>query len=328
MLKKSDYQKLLKMDFNEIAEFLGESAYKEQIDRFAPKMHGAQLLEASLLANLEGTFAKLKRISPPKLAVLIDEFLKRRDMADIKTILRAKYMGLDAAYAMGHIGGGGTLSREFMVQLLDEKSVSAIIEKLEFIDASYREQACTVFEEKKSLMALENVLDTFYYNNLLIQTKRIMGQGKLFKDFLLTEIVIRNLLTIIRLKRAGVKQEEIEPYIFFTENKKEDALFKKLLKATDLEGVFAFLAPTPYGRIIEAEIETYKKTGSLIELETRLNTYLLHKVITQARYNPLTLDVIFGYLFSKENEVRNLKTIIKGKQLDVPLDFIEKSIVI
>src|SRR3989344_7882952 len=63
LLDRQDYDKLIKMDFNEISGFLQETDYKKDIDRHAARFSGAQLLEKSVVSNLSSSFEKLKRIS-------------------------------------------------------------------------------------------------------------------------------------------------------------------------------------------------------------------------------------------------------------------------
>ena len=95
LLKKEDYHKILKMDFNEIAKLLGETTYKEAIDKLASTLAGADLLEAALNQNLSNSYEKLRRISSEELRLLINEYLKRKDIEDIKTIIRGKFTKID-----------------------------------------------------------------------------------------------------------------------------------------------------------------------------------------------------------------------------------------
>ena len=74
-------------------------------------------------------------------------------------------------------------------------------------------------------------------------------------------------------------------------------------------------------------IAEYKKSGSLIALETDLSKLLLRKSMMLLHQHPLSIDVILGYMFAKDVEVRNLRIIIKGKQLGLHEEFIEGQLV-
>src|SRR3989338_11558995 len=87
LFKKDDYQRMLKMGFSEIAKFLQESHYKNEVNQLATEYSGADLLELALNKNLANSFKKLMMISPDSLRSLINEYIKRKDIDDIKTIL-------------------------------------------------------------------------------------------------------------------------------------------------------------------------------------------------------------------------------------------------
>ncbi|MCH8328932.1 MAG: V-type ATPase subunit [Nanoarchaeota archaeon] len=87
------------------------------------------------------------------------------------------------------------------------------------------------------------------------------------------------------------------------------------------------LESTQYGDAIKGGIEDLKSTGSLITIETELYKYLLKESILLLHQHPLSIDVILGFMFAKDIEIRNLRIIIKGKQLGLDNDFIEKQLV-
>ena len=95
LFKGGDYNKMLKMSFSEIARFLQESHYKKEINDLAAQHSGADLLELALNRNLAESFKKLIRTSPNELGILIREYAKRKDIEDIKTILRGKFTNAD-----------------------------------------------------------------------------------------------------------------------------------------------------------------------------------------------------------------------------------------
>ena len=80
LFKKDDYQRMLKMGFSEIAKFLQESHYKNEINQLATEYSGSDLLELALNRNLADSFKKLISISHPNLRVLINEYIKRKDI--------------------------------------------------------------------------------------------------------------------------------------------------------------------------------------------------------------------------------------------------------
>src|SRR3989344_2041605 len=114
LFKKEDYQKMLKMSFNEIARFLQDSHYKREINALAMEYSGSDLLEIALNRNLAESFKKLIRISSEEIALLVNEYIKRKDIEDIKTILRGKFTNANEKQILSSISAAGTLSYDFL----------------------------------------------------------------------------------------------------------------------------------------------------------------------------------------------------------------------
>ncbi|MBI2130488.1 ATP synthase A1 subunit C [Candidatus Woesearchaeota archaeon] len=327
LLKKADYHKILKMDFNEIARFLEETTYKKSIDTLSASMKGADLLEAALNNNLAESFAKLRAISPEELRLLIDEYLRRNDIEDIKTILRGKLTKAGDKIIAASLQAAGTMGKDALTGLLKKESIEQILKGIDFIDFARIKPALERLRETNSLEEIENELDRSYYQGLLELAASLPSEGDLFRDFLLQEIEIMNIVTIIKLKHAGIDKSAISNFLIFTGVSGNKNLFEKLMNS-DIGSMTRYLEARDYSEAIVQGLKSYEKNGSLIELEASLHTHLLRKSVLLLHQHPLSVDVILGYMFAKETEVRNLKIIVRGKQLGVGEEFIEKQLVI
>lgn len=328
LFKKEDYDKMLKMSFSEIAKFLQDSHYKEEIDELGTEYSGADLLELALNRNLSDSFKKLIRISSEELALLIKEYLKRKDIEDIKTILRGKFINANEKAVTSSITAAGTLSYDFLMSLLKKESIEEILKNNGIAEFSLLKGSLKDFNEKNSLVDIENVFDKYYYTNLLQFSYKLPKEGALFRDFLLKEVDILNILTLLRLKKAKFSKEVINNFIILSGNKKDDLKIMNLASLDDLEALSNALGKTQYKEVIEKGVEEFKKNGSLITLETELYKYLLKQSILQLHKHPLSIDAILGYMFAKDIEVRNLRIIVKGKQLGLTDEFIESQLVL
>src|SRR3989338_3968201 len=135
LFKKEDYQKMLKMGFSEIAKYLQDSHYK-----------------------------KLMRISSYELGLLIKEYTKRKDIEDIKTILRGKFTNADEKLILNSITAAGTLSYVFLVSLLKKESIEDVLKHNSLVDFSLLKAGLKDLKEKNNLIGIENALDRCYYN--------------------------------------------------------------------------------------------------------------------------------------------------------------------
>lgn len=327
LFKKEEYHKMLKMSFSEIAKFLQESHYKKEINDLATRFSGADLLELALNKNLAGSFKKLMRISSEELGLLIKEYAKRKDIDDIKTILRGKLTNTEEKTIANSITGAGSLSYDFLLSLLKKGSVEDVLKGIKILDFSLFKNGLKDLNEKKSLAGIENSLDRHYYISLIRFSKTLPKEGALFRNFLLKEVEISNILTILRLKKAKFGKDVIKNFIIPSGDKLKDFKIMSLTNFDDFEQLSKAFEKTEYKNIIAKGIEEFRRNNSLITLESDLYKYLLRQSILFMHQHPLSIDVILGYMFAKDIEVRNLRIIVKGNQLGLSEQFIESQLI-
>src|SRR3989338_1325273 len=327
LFKKEDYHKMIKMGFSEIAKFLQDSSYKKEINELANEYSGADLLELALNKSLAASFKKLIRISPYELALLISEYAKRKDIEDIKTILRGKLTNANEKIIANSLTGAGTLSYDFLLSLLKKESIEDILKNNRIADFALLREGLKELNEKKNLAAVENALDKYYYSHLIQFSRILPKEGALFRSFLLKEVEILNILTLLRLKKAKLGKEHVKNFIIQSGNSLKDSRIISMASQDDVEELSKALEKTEYKNAVAKGITEFKKSGSLIMLETELYRHLLKQSILLLHQHPLSVDVILGYMFAKDIEVRNLKIIVKGKQLGLSEEFMESQLV-
>ena len=325
LFKKADYQKMLKMSFSEIAKFMQDSNYKKEISEFATDFSGADLLELALNKNLAATFKKLIRISPKELGLVIREYAKRKDIEDLKTIIRGKFTNTPEKIVFDSVTSAGTLSRDFLHELIKKESIEQVLKNNKIVDFSLLEAGLNYLKEKNSLVMIENALDRYYYNNLVEFSKLLPKEGALFRNFLVKEVEILDILILLRLKKSKV--ENVKEFII-TARGLINPKITKMAELNDLDSLLKALEDTSYKNAIDNGIEDFKNKGSLITLETELYKYLLKQIALLLHQHPLSVDVILGFMLAKDMEIRNLRILIKGKQLGLEEEFIEKQLVV
>ena len=328
LIKKEDYYKLLKMSLSEITKFLQDSQYRAEINKLATEYSGIDLIEVALNQNLVGTFNKLKMISAQEIVLLIEKYSKRMDLRNIKTILRAKFIGKKKEEIKNLLIPVGIFTMGDLEKLIKKDSIEEILKEQKLADFSSLATAFEDFKKNNRLTQIENAFTKFYYEDLMKFTTILPTEGRLFKEFLETEIEILNIMTMLRLKKENLEKDKIKNYIIFSGDRVEDAKVLKMLEIEKLNDLISHLEKTKYHDIVKKASARFEIDQSLIEFDIFFNKYLLKKSILLLHQHPLTIDIILGYMFAKEIEVKNLKTIIKGKQLGLKESMIENMLVI
>lgn len=104
--------------------------------------------------------------------------------------------------------------------------------------------------------------------------------------------------------------------------------FLALAQNDEPSDVIEGLSATTYGRILqEAEIG-YLERGRVSILERRLEQFLITKAVSMYQVDLLSIGVILGYVWAKFNEVVNLRIIMRGKAVGMPMENIKEELVL
>jgi V/A-type H+-transporting ATPase subunit C len=199
LLKKEDYQKFLKMSLAEIARYLQETEYNKEITELAVRFSGINLIEYASNKNLENTFAKILGFAllQPKEQVRL--YLRRYDVANIKTILRGKFSKTSNEKISKEIIASGEFSRAFLENVIKESSNAA-----DAIEHFKETEYYSILKEfSNDLTKLEDELDKSYYITVLGNAEKEL------KDYIRMEIAVKNALNRLRGRKVNIKVEII-----------------------------------------------------------------------------------------------------------------------
>ncbi|HHI30151.1 ATP synthase A1 subunit C [Methanosarcinales archaeon ex4572_44] len=319
LIPKDTYPKLLNMELPEIIRFIEESEYKRDVDELSARFRAIDLLEHALNRNLGASYRKLIEISRGQVNYLIVEYMRRWDIWNIKTVLRGKYYGAPEEEILDYVVSAGGLHYPDLESMAKLESVDAII-------TSLQNRPCyQVLKDYEGgmLNKIEDDLDKLYYSRLLDAIGVSPGE-KLFLKFLQTEIDIKNLKTLFRLKRAGVEREGVQDVIIpgGLEFKGSDLIrlaglsFSELIHSLDGYSYWSSIADV-----------VSEEGTSLTEIETKLDAYLMNFASRISHYYPLSILPVLDYVLHKKIEVDNLRIIARGKELKLSDDVIRDNLV-
>jgi V/A-type H+-transporting ATPase subunit C len=314
------YPRMQSMDASEIARYLEETQYKDEIDALSKDYSGTELIEHATFANLAKTYSKLLDVSIDEPQFLILEYLRRWDIWNIKTVLRGKFYGASDAEIMKYLVPAGELDAEFLDGLTKKGTVQEVISAFEGTDYS----SALAQYDGKNLASLENALDKLYYFRMerAVGGTLSVGGGLLLK-YVRREIDIRNLITLFRMNKAGVDAAIIQ---------------ENLIPGGKLHEELSRMAGQPFGEFLRG-LEGYPFWSSISDIatadldavsriEARLRAYLVRYAWALSNYHPLSILPVLGYMVSKDTEVSNIRKIVRGKEAGLPAELIEEQVVV
>tara|TARA_Y100000310_G_C20689121_1_gene821029 strand:- start:1181 stop:2173 length:993 start_codon:yes stop_codon:yes gene_type:complete len=302
LIKQTQWDNLLKMGINELLRYLQDSGYKTEIDALGMDKRNLASLENALNTNLMRIFTKLKRISDEKVQKVLEVYLSRYDMENIKSIVRGKLTQTSGDEIKEMLLPSINHDEEYFLELMKIDDLGKLFKKLE-LDI-----------KGKELFEIENSIDKKYYDDLFNFAKNIKGQGKPFKEFIEAELHILNIKMLLRLKKEEFSKEEIGKYLI-----NPDKRIENLIEIEKIQDIVKELQKLGFvSKTIKIE-----DTALLTQVEIDLDINLLKKEVALMHKFPLTVNVILGFMFAKEIEVKNLKILLKGKSLHLEEDYLQ-----
>ena len=328
LISKADYMKLSKMSLPNMARYLQEGCYKKEINEFANKHEGLDLIENAIEANLAATFSKLIRISSNEVSMLIETYLGRWDLRNIKALMRAKHSKIPLEDARRALIPCGNISGPLVEELFKKNTVEELLElakKKKYILGA--EDAINAYKAKGNLCDAENVLDKAYYSDLLSHAENMPKQGKIIRAFIETEIDIRNLKLLFRLKREGFKKEDILKHILYPGARLGKTELSMLATTPSVDELCSAMKKTHYGGLLAESIKKYRDSGSMSPIQTALDKCWLAKADLMLHQHPLSINPILGFMLSKEIEYKNIRLIAHVHAFGLPESVITENLI-
>jgi V/A-type H+-transporting ATPase subunit C len=309
LLTDKQYSEILEsQNIGEIKNYLrGIPEYAKYIDEFP--------LEKALDVQLAETYDIIARIAPDNSKDAFSFLMKKWDIRNIKSLIIAKEDRLSADETMNLLVPFGELS-DRLNTLVDTDNVEEILNGLEGTNyAPILEDALPQYKETGLILPLEASLDNYLLENLLRTAATPEDDNTaLLHEYVGTMVDIVNIKIILRAKTDGLKFEDIEPYMITKGYQVREWKLKELMESEDVPGVINGLEGTDYSPVLSDILNDYSVGDSIAPFETALDNYINEIAKRISLKNQFGIGPMIGFLNKKEKEIKNLKTIVRGKR--------------
>ncbi|MFB6125170.1 MAG: V-type ATP synthase subunit C [Halanaeroarchaeum sp.] len=325
LLGEEEYRKLLRMGPGEIARFMEETEYEEEMNALGARYDGVDLIEFALRENVGKHFDDLLRWSSGQLYDLVARYLRKFDAWNAKTILRGKYSDAPEEEIREDLIDAGEFDGALIESLLKADSIETVVELLDDtmlgrgLEAAYEE-----YEQTGLLVPLENAIDRAYYEALAGEIGRGGHAVRLYERFLEAEIDFRNIRNVLRIQRSGADIDPAEYYIAGGSLFDEGEL---RALAGNREELVARLRDSRYGDELEEALDDLESAESLVGFERALDAALVAYSDYLSHVYPLSVCPVLAYVLAKEREVDNIRAIARGHEAGLSQEQIEAELV-
>jgi len=335
LLKQDTYEELLEGEsLEEVVASLSKTPYKPQIDVALSKYRGFPCVVDALGHHFSYTMDLIRSFfeGPPRR--LIDTVLARWDVFNIKTILRGQIIGISPQEIIDAVvpaGGFDEAELEEIAQQADLEASAALIATRHAQYARPLAQVMGAYEEHQDLSLLELALDKSYYDRVMRRTRGIDNNAVLVRELIGAEIDLTNIMMVFRLCGAEGIGEELQekygadnfsPLLIASGKRLSFQRLSQLDPSATREEALRQMAGTPYARILTS------LDGALPRMERELERYVTDLGISMFFRDPLGIAIPLGYIWAKENEMRNLRIIARCKARGLSAEQIREELIL
>jgi len=310
---------------------LTETEYGPDLEEALIHGRDATNVDIALTSNMVRTFQKIMGFLNPEAEYLVTTLLGRWDIFNIKTILRAKHMHLPTEELKGGLLPAGQLAPIDLEHLAGVGDIRAVVDTAVTWGlpmAGALREGHAEFMRTGELASLELALDRYYTEWARQRLARRGANKRMAQKVLAMQVDVANLVMVLRLQSADI--ENVDVGKFFLEGGAHVTmdLYLALAGMSDIDEVLDRLRGTAYGRALDDVSMTYLEQNTISVFERALEDLFTRRTLGIAKGDPLGIGVAISYLWAKQNEVTNLRIIVKGKSVGMPVDRVRKELIL
>ncbi len=275
------------------------------------------VIEQAWLMRMLADFQVLVRPLSGRVRDLFLYWFHKRDIANIKTIIRGKLAKLNAAAISKQLLELGNLSALPIQELLRTEDIGELLRYLETTPyASIARQARRVYEKEHQIYSLDAAIDRHYLLGFVQRVQAI--ENRELQHFLpLIQIIMDyfNLIWLLRYRFAYQLSAAETYYLLVPKSSRLNRrVLQTLVELNNFAEVLTQLPEPLYSLLLDAE--------NILTVEKRLIMEIQRIAQLTLTLHHFSLAKAFAYVLLRELELRRIMAIVKGKQLNLKDDII------
>ncbi len=335
-LSKEVYASLVQAkDLGEVTKTLEGTGYGPEIGQFAASYKGAPLLELAVNRAFVRRNRQAYEATPFSGRLAVSSYLRRWDIQNLSLILssRAQNRPLQEVevflVSSRDIPAGmaaGQLTIDELRVLLQQPSLEAVVQAL--VKYGYGATLLPLldaYERSHDIFPLVTALEREYYGQLLDAARFFQGDEWVVRQFLKSEVDVRNVLLLLKGKDNGLPIDAVTGRFLdggdLPRSQVEDLYGARTVPEVvgNLESRFPLLSEGN---------ASYNENRSLTGYEAILQRDRAVRELKRLRSYPLSLGVVFTWLLLAELERSDVRRIVYGKLYAVPPARLEPLLVV
>ena len=312
LITRADYQAILKAkDAKSVSEYLMKGDYAKLLESVSAEYPIALSLTKAFHSLLVSRCYYLVKLAPKRSRRLLEAYLERFLVEDMKRILRAKHSErvVDKASLIPVPKGYDYANLPAMI---DAATLQDAVELLKATRYRSVADGLPIYEKHRLISVIEALIDRAYFDSELIPALRRLPGGGMVREMVGTEVDLMNIKTMADLKARRVTADAVRSLSFLPMRLEPEVL--TAISGTSVDSIPQLLSKTQYAASAHAIRDALEpgKDESLDHI-VRQQVYNQTKSMMFPHFG--SFAYVFGYVREAEAECNNLVSIVTGKEL-------------
>ena len=297
-----------------------QTDYRQYLDEFGGVKAREGMVDFALSRSFEANVQRLVGISPYGARRIMAAIVSSADYESMKLVLHAKYRGMGFDSIAKYIVGSGRLPMRRIRSAMDcqglEEAARELGESTPYAGALAG--AMEAYRREGSLAASDTALDMSYYSALGGALSRLMTLSPESGRLVRLGIESRNILTLIRLKRAGAPIERARWLLVRNGITSERELLDMYGAASGPQDIAAAVRTfaLDHSAAHDGRVE-------LLRYEMLMRNQLLRRAVSVLGGGVLSFGAIVAYYYMKQMEIATVRAILNGRYYGMSREEIE-----
>lgn len=332
LLPSEFYNRVIEaQDMPQVVKELMGTEYAPDLEKEIVHGRTAAVVDEALKVNMVRTYRKVLSFLHPQAQQLLSTLLGRWDVFNIKTVLRGAHNQVPIEEVKESIFPAGYLGTDDLEALSRFQDVRSIVDTMAMWGLVYAiplRRALPAYSQDNDLAPLELALDRQYAE---WASGRLTGESvdvEIARRILGMQIDTANLVMVFRLLKADVAAPKAEGFFLEGGRAVRRDLFLELSRMSDVDEVLNRLKGTVYSDALDRAALEFLESNSIPVFERALEEQLMRRALMAGVKDPHGVGVAIAYLYGKQNEITNLRIVVKGKAVGMPADRVRGELIL
>jgi V/A-type H+-transporting ATPase subunit C len=278
---------------------LGETCYGKSLG----EKSAGERYDAALEAELSSSVMELRAFVPDK--DLVDLLRIQYDFHNVKVLLKSSFLAKSGGKKRWELMTGlGAIPADDLIVSVESEDYNLLPYGL----PSLIPAALTVWEQTRDIVEVEKLLDCGLFAAMLKTAERLEEPGVI--KWVKARIDSENIRNLLRLKRFGIEAQKASSFLHPGGTVSPETLAQLLPEPFDSWG--RAISYTDIGVAVAKVQDDGDFDTLIVSLEKALDDYC-RDVLALARYSQDAPENVLAYLWGKEMEVKNIRTVLVSK---------------